>query len=205
MSIKEFLGTLVILVCVGIIYKTYAWYQENTILFWGIISLIVLFAVTLFVLYRLLKIQKERKMMADMPEKVREIKTLLDTFVTDIPKFSRHSEVSYQVDFGRYLKERLSGDTVVYEEVKDGVRPDIVVNKTIAIEIKALKKPNTKENREYNRLHVDSIFKKVHTYDVYEKVVIIIFNADYVKDKKWKDYEKMKEVVQQEGVVLFEK
>ena len=140
-----------------------------------------------------------------MPEKVKDVKVLLDEFVTDIPKFSKHSEVSYQVDFGRYLKERLPDDVVVYEEAKDGARPDIVINKTIAIEIKALKNPDTKENKEYNRAHVDSIFKKIHAYDVYDEVIIVIFNADYVRDRNWKDYEKMKEVVQQANVTLFEK
>ena len=140
-----------------------------------------------------------------MPERVKAIQALLDTFVTDIPKFSKHSEVHYQVDFGRYLKEHLSDSTVVYEEVKDGVRPDIVVDKVTAIEIKALKDPAAKGGREYNRMHIDSIFKKIHMYSVYDTVIIIIFNTHFVRNNNWKDYEKMKEAVRGENIILFEK
>ena len=174
-------------------------------MFWGTVASVILCLVVLFVLYKWLKARKKRKVLANMPEKMKDIKTLLDKFAIDIPKFSKHSEVHYQVDFGRYLKEHLPDSVVVYEEAKDGARPDIVINKTIAIEIKAFKNPNTKENREYNRMHVDSIFKKIHTYKVYDTVIIIIFNTNYVKDKNWKGYEQMKEAVQQENVILFEK
>ena len=145
-----------------------------------------------------------------LTRKVKEIVEILNTFVVDIPKFSNHLEIIYQVDFGRCLKERLPNDTVVYEETEGGkgsVRPDIVINKTIAIEIKALKRPNTIYNRIYNRNHVKSVFKKIVTYrKQYDEVIFIIFNANYVNKRNWNVYKNMKEAVQQKkGVVLFEK
>lgn len=204
-TIREIIGGLFVLLCVGGLYSIYTWYQENTILFWGIIALAVVISVLSFCYIKGWEVWKRRRAVANMPEKVKSIKMLLDTFATDIPKFSKHSESLYQTDFGRYLKEHLLDSVVVYEETKGGARPDIVIDKTIAIEIKALQNPNTQKNREYNRKHVDSIFKKIHTYKVYDTVIVIIFNIDYIKDKNWKDYEKMKEAVQQENVILFEK
>ena len=202
---KENISILAILVCIFLAYNAFEWYDENMESFWNFIFSIAFISALVFVLFKLFKRWRKRKVIAGMPEKVGDIKTLLDKFATDIPKFSKHSEVHYQVDFGRYLKEHLPGSDIVYEEARDGVRPDIVIDKKIAIEIKALKNPNTDGNRKYNSAHIDSIFKKIHTYKVYSAVIIIIFNADYVKNKNWRDYEKMKEAVQEENVVLFEK
>ena len=140
-----------------------------------------------------------------------DIKPLLDAFTTDVPNLSGHSEAAYQAELGRYLKEKLPNSTITYEEKKDGARPDITIDKNIAIEVKALKNPNTEQNRKYNSLHVDSIFKKIHTYDSWNQLIIVIFNSEYVSNRNWRDYEKMKEVVQMKEVVkkqntvLFEK
>ena len=205
LSVREILSIVIALFILAALYNAYKWYQENTELFWGAVAVTILGLAALFVLYRWFTSRRKRKVLADMPEKVKDIKKLLDDFVTDIPKFSKHSETSYQIDFGRYLKDRLPGDSVVYEETRDSVRPDIVINKTMAIEIKALKNPDTKENKTYNGQHIDSIFKKIHTYKVYDQVVIIIFNSEYGRDRGWRDYEKMKEAVKQQGVTLFEK
>ncbi len=202
--------------------KIYMWFQQN--LLW-----IGLTAVVLIWLFLWLKKKKRekydrkysqitrqiprgmsermREVTESVPGKVKEIKEILNTFVVDIPKFSNHSEVIYQVDFGRYLKEKLPNDIVVYEETKGDVRPDIVINKTIAIEIKALRPPDNKYNLGYNRKHVKSIYEKIFTYrKQYDEVIFIIFNARYVNKRNWSDYEKMKKTVQQEkDVVLFEK
>ena len=205
MSTKEILLGIIALALFALFYNAWMWYKENTGLFWFLVILLIVLAILSFVAYRVYKTKKEKKVLNKMPDQVRTIKELLDEFTADIPRFSKHAETSYQVDFGRYLKEKLQNNHVVYEETKDGVRPDIIIDQSIAIEIKALKQPNTQENRAYNGQHIDSIFKKIHTYKVYKQVIIIIFNSGYVKDTDWKDYEKMKEAVQQEDVILFEK
>lgn len=202
---KDFLTGIVGLLGIAVLYNAWVWYQENTELFYSIVVLLAVLILLSFVGYKMYTAQKKRRVVNSMPEQVKNIRSLLDAFTTDIPRFSRHSETSYQVDFGRYLKEKLQNHHVTYEETRDGVRPDIIIDKNIAIEIKALKQPNTREHKEYNSQHIDSIFKKIHTYKVYNQVIIIIFNSEYVKDSGWKDYEKMKEAVQGEDVVLFEK
>ena len=204
-KLKELAFILLTLGLIGLGYNVWIWYEENKELVWSVIISFIVLAVIVFVIYKVYKNKKEKRILDSMPNQVGTIKELLDAFSADIPRFSKHAETTYQVDFGRYLKEKLENHHVVYEETKDGVRPDIIIDQNIAIEIKALKEPNTQSNKEYNSQHIDSIFKKIHTYKVYNQVIIIIFNSGYVKDTGWKDYEKMKEAVQQQDVILFEK
>ena len=206
-GIGSFILTLII---ISFIYSGYLSYKENSTEFWINLFGVVISIIIVVVIYKVIKgsirgIIKAKRL-SGLPERVRDIKELLDLFTTDIPKFSKHAEVSYQIDFGRFLKDRLTNDKVSYEVQKEGIRPDIVINDNIAIEIKALKEPNTESNRNYNKSHIESLYKKKDTYiRRFDTVIIIIFNSDLVKDRNWKDYDEMKEILSTSQVILFEK
>ena len=189
----------------GVIVNVWRWYTENTETFWawvvGILGASLIAVLSIWVIRKGIQKKKQNA----LPEKVREIKELLDVFSTDIPKYAKHTEIIYQIDFGRYLKEHMTSDEVIYEVEKEGTRPDIVINGTTAIEVKALKEPKNERNKRYNREHIDSIFKKIHTYKIYEKVIIVIFNSRYMEETDTMTYIQMKRAIAEEGVTLFEK
>ena len=171
-----------------------------------LLSLVVIALVFWFILRPLYKKYMDEQKLRNAKGIVAELGYYLDEFLVDIPEGSRHSESLYQTDLGRYLKEKLSERKVKYEVERNGKRPDIVIDETIAIEVKSMKNPNSESNRKYNSQHVDSIYKKLILYrKEFSELIFIIFNSDFVRDRNWHAYEEMKDTVKEQGVTLIEK
>ena len=192
-------GFIFLFYFIFVVFKN--WHENDPI------SLYLLVAFIGFIVFIHFKGKKDRatEARAALPGQVREISDLLDKFVVDLPT-GKHSERDYQITFGTYLKEKMKGVSLEYESKKNHVRPDIVINGNLAIEIKALKNPNSRFNKKYNKDHIESVFKKIFTYTKeYEQVVFVIFNVDLIRGRKFNDYIKMREAIEKGGAHLFEK
>ena len=199
---------LLIVLAIALIYsiitKVVEFFQNNLGIIIFFIVILAIVAITFFIFKSKFKKKKITKELSDLPEKIKEVKDLLDSFNTDIPKYSKHTETVYQVDFGRYLKDNLPKDKVEYEPRKGTTRVDILINSNLAIEIKALKTGYNRYNMSYNKQHIDSIFSKIFMYkEEYPELIVILFNAKSVEN--WKEYKQMKKVAKQQGVYIFEK
>ena len=124
-------------------------------------------------------------------------KNLIESFEVDIPKETKQKEHAYQICLGQFLKSNLPQHSVKYEVEIDGSRPDIVIDgNKIAIEVKAMRNTKNKRNREYNDEHIGTIHEKRDNYtDNFGDVVFVIFNSDFVKNKNWKRYERVKKAM----------
>ena len=124
-------------------------------------------------------------------------KNLIESFEVDIPKETKQKEHAYQISLGQFLKSNLPQHSVKYEVEIDGSRPDIVIDgNQLAIEVKAMRNTKSKRNRKYNDEHIGTIHEKRDNYtDNFGDVVFVIFNSDFVKNKNWKRYERVKKAM----------
>ena len=122
---------------------------------------------------------------------------LIESFEVDIPKETKQKEHAYQISLGQFLKSNLPQHSVKYEVEIDGSRPDIVIDgNQLAIEVKAMRNTKSKRNRKYNDEHIGTIHEKRDNYtDNFGDVVFVIFNSDFVKNKNWKRYERVKKAM----------
>ncbi len=203
------------LVILGVLYNLYVFVKTNWVGVLIAVAIIAAVAGLGIYLFFHLKTKKEKTNLEDiknsqivLKEEHKENKTektdlliktknLIESFEVDIPKETKQKEHAYQISLGQFLKSNLPQHSVKYEVEIDGSRPDIVIDgNQLAIEVKAMRNTKSKRNRKYNDEHIGTIHEKRDNYtDNFGDVVFVIFNSDFVKNKNWKRYERVKKAM----------